>query len=601
MPSGDNSVSSTLAGEADVAPTGNASLDFTNSESLSKQQPPFSHTMRRQRRAVCGLAIGFGVLVSVCIGAGVLAWQSSESSRAAVLTFGIRGTAYLAMQELLQAETSQRAFLLMHDDSFLQPYTNSVKAFREIEHRLDGMVDADHVFASDVASFRQNADLKLRELEQTVSLEQAGQTEQALALVRSGVGRRSMDLAAQAESRLLDLLDARLHVAAPRQALLYEILMVTIGLAALCVTGLSVWVFRDTRRNFRFLEAREKGLRKLAATLDDRVKRRTRALSEVNQRFEAALQAARVTVYTQDRNLRFTWISKSELGLAADEIVGQAEATLLPNDVGEPILRIKQRVLDTGEIGHGEVRLPHAGADRWYEMTVIPLRGEDGEVMGLIGGSVEITERKEQEARIRLLMRELTHRSKNLLAVIQAIMRQTAANSTSTEDFQQRFSERLFSLAGSHDLLVEDNWHGASLRDLIRSQLGHYTDLVGSQIDLSGEPLYIQPDAAQHIGMALHELATNAAKYGALSTPQGRVRIAWTAAPANDPEGVCTLAWEESNGPPVVPPQRRGFGRVVIERTVARALRGEVHVSYPPEGVHWQLDFPRSAVVSQGT
>jgi two-component sensor histidine kinase len=195
-------------------------------------------------------------------------------------------------------------------------------------------------------------------------------------------------------------------------------------------------------------------------------------------------------------------------------------------------------------------------------------------------------------------MRELTHRSKNLLTVIQAIMRQTASNCGSIEDFESRFAARLQSLAGSHDLLVQEDWQGASMREIVRSQLGHYSDRDGPQIELAGEPLQIPPDAAQHIGMALHELATNAAKYGALSTPSGKVQISWRTLQAPDGNSMCELSWEESGGPPVERPARRGFGRVVIERTVARALHGEVRIDYAATGLRWTLEFPRSLITS---
>src|SRR6185312_722503 len=226
------------------------------------------------------------------------------------------------------------------------------------------------------------------------------------------------------------------------------------------------------------------------------------------------------------------------------------------------------------------------------DLTVHPLTDIRGETIGIIAGAVDITRYKEQEARIRLLMRELTHRSKNLLTVIQAIMRQTASNSSSFADFETRFSARLDSLAGSHDLLVREDWQGAAMRELVRSQLGHYTDRGGSQIELTGEPLQIRPDAAQHIGMALHELATNAAKYGALSIPTGKVHVSWTVRTSPDGKSICHLSWEETGGPPVERPSRRGFGRVVIERTVARALGGEVCIDYAETGLRWMLRFP---------
>lgn len=559
-------------------------------------RPITTTASRRQHRAIIGIAAGFTVLVSVCVLAGLLAWKSNETNQRILQTLDIRRTASEAMERLLQAESSQRGFLLIHDTSFLPLFEDAEADFRRMIALMHRQTGANPMQSEQVAAFEKLANLKLQELSQAITLQRAGHTEDALTLMRTGLGQQTMERARQVQMQMMEGLNREIQATAPAQTLLTKVLLATIGVAAIYVIGLSRLVLRDTKRNLQFLQAREQALRQLAATLEDRVKRRTHSLSEANQRFDAALRAARVTVFTQDLDLHFTWISKSEFGLTPDDIVGRTNTDAVPAESLEPVQRIKRRVLETGEPGHGEVRIAHDGHDKWYEISIHPLRDDAGRISGLIGGSVEITERKEQEARIRLLMRELTHRSKNLLAVIQAIMRQTAANSLSTDDFQKRFSERLHSLSGSHDLLVQEDWNGASLGDLVRSQLGHYSDLVGSQIALEGPPIQIRPDAAQHIGMALHELATNAAKYGALSVPDGKVHISWTVPPAQTPESHCTLDWVESNGPPVTPPTRRGFGRVVIERTVARAVGGEVHIIYPVTGVRWQLVFPRSAL-----
>jgi two-component sensor histidine kinase len=195
-------------------------------------------------------------------------------------------------------------------------------------------------------------------------------------------------------------------------------------------------------------------------------------------------------------------------------------------------------------------------------------------------------------------MRELTHRSKNLLTVIDAIARQTATNSDGVKDFLSRFRERLQSLAGSHDQLVQEDWQGAWLRELVLSQVGHYFDRDSAAITLEGPRLRVQPEAAQHIGLALHELATNAVKYGALSVPAGRVDITWDVEQDAQGHPVCRMEWRESGGPPVRPPTRRGFGQVVIERTVARALGGNVMLSFAPDGLHWTLIFPAELITA---
>lgn len=559
------------------------------------QQTP---SARRQRRAVVGIVCGFSVLVFVCLIAWVLAWKSNETTREVLETLDVRRAAVTAMEQLLQAETSQRAYLLTQDENYLSPYLQAVQDFDPAMQQLVQETRNDPERALLAAQFEQVARIKLSELNETINLARAGRGEAAMEMMQTGIGRRTMNRAREVENQLTSTLNRTIKATTPLQALLARILLFTIGLAAMCVAMLSIVMYRDTRRNLQFLEARETALRKLAASLELRVQRRTRALSDANLRFDTALRAARVTVFTQDTDLNFTWISSAEEGLSPDEILKRANASVLPTDAVDAVLKLKQNVLATGDAGHGEVRVVRDDVEKWYEININPLRNDAGEIIGLIGGTVEITERKENESRIRLLMRELTHRSKNLLAVIQAIMRQTASNSRSIEDFQLRFSDRLHALAGSHDLLVLEDWSGASMRELIRSQLGHYSDLVGSQIELAGSPMQIRPDAAQHIGMALHELATNAAKYGALSVPEGRVRITWTRPSADAEDGAnCTLRWQESRGPIVLTPTRSGFGRVVIERTVARALNGQVDVSYPETGVVWRLSFPTDVLV----
>lgn len=555
-----------------------------------------SRSWQRQHRALHGIGLGFSLLVVVCLVAGLLAWKSSETTRTVLSTLTARQSADLAMEQILLAETSQRGFLLTRDQRFIPAYRQGLADFGNALATLKLASRDDPELARLADDFERQAAAKFNELDQTIAFAQAGQFSEALALVQAGVGEKTMSEAQATTRALADVLNDTIRANAPWQHLLPTVLLVMIGVALICVVLLSVVVLQDTRRNLQFMAARELALRELAATLESRVQRRTQSLSEANQRFDAALRAARVTVFTQDTDLNFTWVSSGDPEIAANDMVPPNKAQVFPNDSTDAVLKIKQAVLNSGEPGHGEVRLSLPDGEKWFDLNVRPLRDAQGSVVGLIGGSVEITERKEHEARIRLLMREVTHRSKNLLSVIQAIMRQTAAHSVSLEDFQKRFADRLHSLAGSHDLLVQENWNGAALRELIRSQLGHYSDLVGSQIVLSGPAIQLRPDAAQHIGMALHELATNAAKYGALSVPDGLVSITWTLPDSADPDGRCSLSWVETNGPPVTSPTRRGFGRVVIERTVARALDGEVVMEYPAQGVRWRLSFPRSAV-----
>jgi PAS domain S-box-containing protein len=306
-----------------------------------------------------------------------------------------------------------------------------------------------------------------------------------------------------------------------------------------------------------------------------------------------------VTVFMQDRSLTYTWISNAHLGRSPEEIVGHGDDQLMPPVARPVIAALKQSVIDTGELARSQVRMPLGEKEFWYDVAVEPHYAGNGEIVGIIGSKVDITQLKEQEARIRMLLREVTHRSKNLLSVVQGIARQSAANSGSIDELIEGFSARLQALAQSHDLLVQSNWAGASMSELVSSQLGHYAELIGSRIEVGGPPLHVGADGAQHIGMALHELATNAAKYGALSVPEGRVRVSWWV--CSDATGAkrCTLDWHEQGGPPVEPPARPGFGLVVLKRVTGSAVGGTVQLDFGPDGLHWTLDFPTERGASQ--
>jgi two-component sensor histidine kinase len=200
------------------------------------------------------------------------------------------------------------------------------------------------------------------------------------------------------------------------------------------------------------------------------------------------------------------------------------------------------------------------------------------------------------------LLKASMYRSKNLLAVIQAMARQTARYSGSTESFLERFNERLQALATSHDILFKEEWQSASLADLVRLQLGPYLDRRESQVSVEGPTVLLKPDAAQNLGFALHELATNAAKYGALSVPEGRLSIAWRLLPEADGNGV-ELDWVESCGPAVVKPAHRGFGARAygwhlypgVRETCTRADIGKVTALHFPLAVPLQF-FSRDAL-----
>lgn len=314
-------------------------------------------------------------------------------------------------------------------------------------------------------------------------------------------------------------------------------------------------------------------------------------------RYETALRGSQVTVYTQDRELRYTSISNSMLGRSVEEILGCTDTEILPSDGAAAMMAVKREVLSTGEAKRAEIPLEDVRGIRWHDLHVEPLRNDANEIIGLTCASVDVTERKEGEAHLRLLLRELTHRSKNLLAVIQAMARQTANHAGSIDTFLAQFGSRLQALAASHDLLVRESWYGASLGELIRSQLSSYLDGAVVQVTIEGPAIALKPEAAQNLGLALHELAINAAKFGALSVPTGRVSITWTRR-ESAADNALELDWREKLGPKVKTRRKKGFGSMVIERNLARALDAEVNLDFDPDGLHCRIVIPASQILA---
>jgi PAS domain S-box-containing protein len=322
---------------------------------------------------------------------------------------------------------------------------------------------------------------------------------------------------------------------------------------------------------------------------------------------EAALKSLGEGVYTLDGHGLLTFINP-----AAEELFGWTFAELRGkkmHDVvhhhhrdGRPYPASECAVLQVLTHGrplkdHEDVFIRKDGTFFDVMHTITPLHDGSGKMTGLIVAFSDISERKRREEKIQLLLREVNHRSKNMLSVVQAIARQTVA--ANPNHFVERFAERVQALATSQDLLVQSEWKGVDLRELARSQLALFKDLIGQRIELQGPALSISAPAAQIIGMALHELATNAGKYGALSNERGRVKIAWDLERANGQEAAFAMSWSEENGPPVTAPIGTGFGSTLIAETVETSLDAKVELNFAAAGLTWQLRCPAVEVVDE--
>lgn len=277
------------------------------------------------------------------------------------------------------------------------------------------------------------------------------------------------------------------------------------------------------------------------------------------------------------------------VGLAVFTVLASLAAGFLSGRiVAEPIRQLQMTARALG-----------AGKPAQFESTHMREANVVGHSLAEAARSIASREQalRKSELHTRFIMRELSHRSKNLLAVIQAIARQTSRTAHGVDEFNDRLGERLASLGRSQDLLVHKNWQGVSLAELIGAQLKAFVDVSERRVATSGPPLLLNAEAAQNIGMALHELATNASKHGALSVPSGRVSIAWEWYNADEGERRLRLRWTESGGPAVKAPERKGFGHSVIERLAAASLHGTAELDWRPEGLVWSFEVPECSIV----
>lgn len=347
----------------------------------------------------------------------------------------------------------------------------------------------------------------------------------------------------------------------------------------------------------------------IAAVLDisDQVRAET-ALRESEERLRLANEAAGIGTVTVDLEAsRASWSPELAQILGFRGVQAASIEDALTRVHKEDLPRVRE-VFTEAIAGENagylktEFRFVRPGGEvRWMSCTGrVQFREEGSRCVPyrIAGACLDITERKRQEEQLAVLVREVNHRAKNMLTLVQAIARQTAASAP--EDFTARFAERVQALASSQDLLVLNQWNGVAIDKLALSQLAVFKDLIGTRIKLKGPSFVISAHAAQTIGMALHELATNAGKYGALCGERGCVEVEWRLERGGGAERTFTMGWREYEGPAVTPPSRKGFGTTVISSLAERSLDAKVSLGFPAEGLCWRLECPASQVLDGG-
>lgn len=299
-----------------------------------------------------------------------------------------------------------------------------------------------------------------------------------------------------------------------------------------------------------------------------------------------------------------TWNIAAErlFGYTAAEAIGQSVLVLIPPNLQseEKDIIAKVRIGERVE-SYDTTRLRKDGSPVAVSITVSPVRDRDGTIIGASKIARDISAARDAEQRISMLLREVNHRVKNQFAVILSIIRESSNRSISSKDFEEQVRARIMALSSSHDLLVNSDWSGAGLFELAQEHLS----IFGSpeQVLLSGPMVMLKPNAVQHLGMAMHELGTNAAKYGALSAGGGNVEVRWYLQTDEDDARTLTVIWDETLGTAPAAEdrgdgRRRGFGSVVLERVVPLSLSGVATYARVGNKVTWSLTAPADNAVA---
>lgn len=311
---------------------------------------------------------------------------------------------------------------------------------------------------------------------------------------------------------------------------------------------------------------------------------------EATQRLASIVELSDDAIVSKDLNgIITTWNAGAEriFGYKPEDVIGKSITILIPANQVDEEPTILQRIRRGERIDHYEtVRRRRDGTLIDVSLTVSPIKDSQGNIVGASKIARDITERKRNEAQLTILAGEAEHRAKNVLATVQAAVH--LSNADTPEALKNAIEGRIQALAKVHNLFVQSRWTGADIRSLVAQELSPYHKESEARIQSSGPNLLLDPNRAQTIAVSLHEMATNAAKYGALSNSKGRIEIEWS----RTTNGRLTLHWREIDGPKVKPPTRRGFGTRVMESMIRGQLKGRMHFDWRPDGLICEIDIP---------
>jgi PAS domain S-box-containing protein len=325
-------------------------------------------------------------------------------------------------------------------------------------------------------------------------------------------------------------------------------------------------------------------------------------LREQEERWAATYEHAAIGIVELDAEGRFLRVNEaicSIVGLSRDELLGwrlQGQTHPDDRDVDDELYR-RQVAGDIGFYSIEKRVVRRDGRVIWIAVRSSTVRDATGHFLYGVRVVQDVTERKEAEERQKLLIDELNHRVKNTLATVQSLATQTARGTDSPEDFRKAFEGRLIALSQAHDQLTRRHWKSADLRDIVEGATAPHLAEAQDRIFIDGDPITVTPRAALTLALGLHELTTNASKYGSLSVPEGSIDVRWRIDRPPSQPPVLVIEWSERGGPAVTVPSRKGFGTRFIVGSVASELRGKADLAFDAEGLVCTMAIPLDSVV----
>jgi PAS domain S-box-containing protein len=334
--------------------------------------------------------------------------------------------------------------------------------------------------------------------------------------------------------------------------------------------------------------------------MDNALERSRLHALEQEQRFAATYEHAAIGISEIAPDGRFLRVNEAICaitGFSREHLLANTLFTHTHPDDADPDRQAFRKQV-SGELNFYSVEkrfIRRDGRVIWISVRSSPVRDADDRLLYVVRVVQDITERKAAEQRQRLLMDELNHRVKNTLATVQSLATQTARGATTPAAFRERFEGRLIALSKAHDQLTMHHWENADLRELLSGSLAPHTGTAPDRVVLRGEDVLLRPRAVLTLAMAVHELTTNAAKYGALSVPGGRVEVQWRPVRSENGQSCLQIEWIEQGGPNVVEPEQHGFGTKLIEGSIAAELAGKTRLTFQPQGLRCEITIPIKA------